>query len=162
MRDKDREKKEKMKGYADKRRNAKESNLSEGDKVLLRQQRINKWTTAFESQPYQVIDKHGNSVLVESPEGVQYKRNTTHVKPFQERESGSEEFEMSATVPEILLEESVLRREKHRLQGKHHRKLIVMDEGQMETLTKQQNVCQSNPQDLCVPDARQKDMEIML
>jgi hypothetical protein len=107
MRDKDREKKKKMKGYADKR-NAKESNLSEGDKVLLRQQRINKWTTEFESQPYQVIDKHGNSVLVESPEGVQYKRNTTHVKPFQERESGSEEIEMSATVPEIPPEESVL------------------------------------------------------
>ena len=39
MRDKDREK-EKMKGYADKRRNAKESNLSEGEKVLLRQQRV--------------------------------------------------------------------------------------------------------------------------
>jgi hypothetical protein len=58
MRDKDREKKEKMKGYADKRRNAKESNLSEGDKVLLKQQRINKWTTAFESQPYQLIDKN--------------------------------------------------------------------------------------------------------
>jgi hypothetical protein len=108
MRDKDREKKEKMKGYADKRRNAKESNLSEGDKVLLKQQRINKWTTTFESQPYQVIDKHGNSVLVESPEGVQYKRNTTHVKPLQERESGSEEIEMSATVPEVPPEESVL------------------------------------------------------
>jgi hypothetical protein len=102
-----RDKEKKEKGYADKRRNAKESNLSEGDKVLLRQQRINKWTTAFESQPYQVIDKHGNSVLVESPEGVQYKRNTTHVKPFQERESGSEKIEMSATVPEIPPEGSV-------------------------------------------------------
>jgi hypothetical protein len=104
--DKDREKKEKIKGYADKRRNAKEINLSERDKVLLRLQR--KWTTAFISQPYQVIDKHGNSVLVESPEGVQYKRNTTHVKPFQERESVSEEIEMSAKVPEIPPEENVL------------------------------------------------------
>ncbi|CAB4021992.1 Hypothetical predicted protein, partial [Paramuricea clavata] len=155
MRDKDREKKEKMKGYAEKRRNAKESNLSEGDKVLLRQQRTNKWTTAFEIQPYQVIDKHGNSVLVESPQGVQYKRNSTHVKAFQEKENGPEEIEMSATVPEIPP-----RREKHRLQGKHHRKVIVMDECQVETLTKQQKLCQSNPQDLCVPDMRQKDMEI--
>ena len=47
-----------------------------------------------------MIAKHGNSVLD--------KINTTHVKPFQERESGSEEIEMSATVPEIPPEESVL------------------------------------------------------
>ena len=46
--------------------------------------------------------------MVELSEGVQYKRNTIHVKPFQERESGSEEIEMSATVPEIPREESVL------------------------------------------------------
>ncbi|CAB4009281.1 Transposon Tf2-6 poly, partial [Paramuricea clavata] len=59
MRDKDREK-EKMKGYADKRRNAKESNLSEGDKVLLKQQRINKWTTTFESQLYQITMRTTN------------------------------------------------------------------------------------------------------
>ena len=49
--------------------------------MLVKQQRVNKWTTAFECQPYQVIEKHGNSVVVESPEGVKYKRNTTHVKP---------------------------------------------------------------------------------
>jgi hypothetical protein len=79
-RDKDREKKEKIQSYADEGRKAKERNLSERDKVLLRQQRINKWTTAFISQPYQVIGKHGNSVLVESPEGDQYERNTTHAK----------------------------------------------------------------------------------
>jgi hypothetical protein len=105
VRDKDREKKEKMKGYADKRRNAEESNLSEGDEVLVRQQCIYKWTTVFENQPYQVINKHGNSVVVESPEGVQYKRNTTQVKPFQEREGGSEGIETSPTAPEA--EESV-------------------------------------------------------
>jgi hypothetical protein len=53
MRDKDREKKAML---CWQKKNAKESNLSEEDKVLLRQQRISKWTTAFESQPYQVID----------------------------------------------------------------------------------------------------------
>ena len=57
-----------------------------GDKVLLKQQRLNKWTTPFESQPYELIDKCGNIVFVESPEGTQYKRNTTHVKLYHERE----------------------------------------------------------------------------
>ena len=66
----------------------------------MKQQHVNKWTTAFECQPYQVIEKHGNSVVVESPKGVQYKRNTTRVKPFQERESGPE-VELTVQVPEI-------------------------------------------------------------
>ena len=53
---------------------------------MLKQPRLNKWTTPFESRPYELIDKCGNSVLVESPEGTQYKRNTTHVKLYHERE----------------------------------------------------------------------------
>ena len=57
-----------------------------GDNVLSRQQRLNKWTTPFESQPYELIDKRGNTVLVESPEGTQCKRNSTHVKLCNERE----------------------------------------------------------------------------
>ena len=48
-----------MKGYADRARNAEENSLVAGDKVF------------FESQPYELIDKCGNSVLVESPEGTQ-------------------------------------------------------------------------------------------
>ena len=57
-----------------------------GDNVLSKQQRLNKWTTPFESQPYELIDKRGNTVLVESPEGTQCKRNSTHVKLCHERE----------------------------------------------------------------------------
>ena len=76
--------------------------------MLVKQQRVNKCTTAFECQPYQVIKKHGNSVVVESPEGVQYKRNTTRVKLFQERESGLEGVKLSAQVPEIHPEEKGL------------------------------------------------------
>ena len=57
-----------------------------GGKVLLKQQRLNKWTTPFESRSYELIDKCGNSVLIESPEGTQYKRITTHVKLYLERE----------------------------------------------------------------------------
>ena len=86
VRDQDREKKSKIKDYADRARNAEENSLVAGEKDFLKQQRLNKWTTPFESQPYELIDKCGNSVLVESPEGTQYKRNTIHVKLYHERE----------------------------------------------------------------------------
>ena len=58
IRDNDKNKKEKMKDYADNRRKAKESDVFEGDKVLVKQQRVDKWTTPFECQRYQVIEKH--------------------------------------------------------------------------------------------------------
>ena len=86
VRDRDRDKKCKMKEYTDRARNAEGNSLVVGDKVLLKQQRLNKWTTPYESRPYELIDKRGNSFLVESPEGTQYKRNTTHVKLYHERE----------------------------------------------------------------------------
>ena len=75
-----------MKDYADRARNAEETSLVAGDKVLLKQQRLNKWTTPFESQSYELIDKCGSSVLVESLKGTQYKRITTDVKLYHERE----------------------------------------------------------------------------
>lgn len=40
-----------MKEYVDKVRNAEESNLSVGDKILLKQPGAKKWTTQFESHP---------------------------------------------------------------------------------------------------------------
>ena len=48
-------------------RNADESNLMAGDKVLLRQlqTRANKWTVQFGTQQYALIDKCGSSVVVE-------------------------------------------------------------------------------------------------
>ena len=67
VRDRDRGKKAKMKDYADRQRYVEESDLMEGDKVLLKQQRVNKWSTSFESQPYEIVEKMGNSVLVKSP-----------------------------------------------------------------------------------------------
>ncbi|CAM1328441.1 Uncharacterised protein r2_g3757 [Pycnogonum litorale] len=56
--------------------------LEEGDKVLLKQSRGNKLTPTFGSEECIVKSKDGNSIVVETPEGVQYKRNSTHVKKF--------------------------------------------------------------------------------
>lgn len=47
VRDGDRDKKCKMKEHADRVRNAEEKSLVAGDKVLLKQQQLNKWTTPF-------------------------------------------------------------------------------------------------------------------
>ena len=43
-------------------------------------------STPFHTVPYTLIEKQGNSCTVESPEGVRYKRNSTHVKKYQKPE----------------------------------------------------------------------------
>ena len=85
VRDRDKESKQKSKIYTDEKRRAKET-IKEGDRVLLRQERENKLTPMFKSQPYEVKSKVGNSIIVKSPEGVQYQRNVTHLKKYHERE----------------------------------------------------------------------------
>ena len=55
----------------DKKRHAECSDLSPGDKVLVKQEKQNKLSIPFAPQPYEVVTKSGNSVIVESPEGVQ-------------------------------------------------------------------------------------------
>ena len=79
VRDHDSERKEKGKMYADCKRNACEHDIQKGAKVLLRQERDNKLSTPFKQVPFTVVQKNGNSVLV-GADGVQYRRNVTHVK----------------------------------------------------------------------------------
>ena len=76
MRDRDGEMKAKAKQYADKKRNVQESDLATGDKLLVKQEHKNKLSTPFAPEPFDVATKIGNSVVVESPEGVQLMRNT--------------------------------------------------------------------------------------
>ena len=83
--------KAKAKQYADKKRNAQESDLAPGDKVLVKQERKNKLSTPFAPEPFDVVTKTGNSVVMESPEGVQLMRNTTHVKKYEETSQNREE-----------------------------------------------------------------------
>ena len=53
----DTNKKETMKVYADKKRNAKISDIKIGDRVYMKQTKINKLSTPFSSKPYTVITK---------------------------------------------------------------------------------------------------------
>ena len=67
IRDRDREMKTKYKMYADQTQLAKISNLSPGEKVLVRQDPTNKLSTIFNPEPFTVIDKQGSRITIESP-----------------------------------------------------------------------------------------------
>ncbi|XP_022792295.1 uncharacterized protein LOC111331444 [Stylophora pistillata] len=86
LQDRDWEKKIKAKIYADERRGAQLNDLQTGNQVLLKKKKSNKLSTKFESEPYEIIEKKGNSVVVQSPEKVQYQRNVTEVKKFTPRD----------------------------------------------------------------------------
>lgn len=81
--DRDTEQKAKSKIYADMRRGARQSEVTVGDTVLLRQDKADKFTTTFNATPHKIISKTGNKVVVESPTGAQYARNTTFVKKYE-------------------------------------------------------------------------------
>ena len=85
--DRDCERKQKGKDYADNRRGACESNLKEGDKVLLQKPKADKLCPSFETTPYEVVNKQGSHVEIKSPVGVRYKRNITHLQRYEEDKS---------------------------------------------------------------------------
>ena len=82
VRDKDSVAKQKGKDYADDRRNAQESGLQQGDRVLLKQSRSSKLDTPFYPEPYKVVDKRGSELTVQSSTGERYRCNVTNVKKF--------------------------------------------------------------------------------
>ena len=55
-----------QKSYADKRRNAKQSNLRVGDFVLVKQEKRNKFTSRFNDAPYKIIECKGTRITAEN------------------------------------------------------------------------------------------------
>ena len=80
--DRDAERKAKSKAYADIHRRASPSSIELSDEVLVQQDKTKKLSTAFNSNPFKVVSKTGNSLVVESPTGNQYSSNTSHVKQY--------------------------------------------------------------------------------
>ena len=76
-RDQDAEKKQRGAEAANRR--AAESDVAEGDKVLLLQRKQNKLSTTYDPDPYNVISKKGDLVVIERGD-TQLKRNVGHVK----------------------------------------------------------------------------------
>ena len=82
VRDRDAERKQLAKDYADRRNHAKDRDVNVGDEVLLERKKENKLSPSYESEPYKVTGRHGDQVVLQSPQGVEYKRNLQHVKPL--------------------------------------------------------------------------------
>ena len=81
-RDRDTQKKQANKDYVDKMLHAKERDVREGDLVLLEQKRQNKLSSSYEKEPYGVMTRYGDQVVLRSSNGGEYRRNMQHIKPF--------------------------------------------------------------------------------
>ncbi|XP_054757939.2 uncharacterized protein K02A2.6-like [Lytechinus pictus] len=99
VRDRDATGKQKNKVYIDQKRGAKEREFHVGEEVLLKQTKIDKTSTPFHTEPYKLIEKSGNSVVVESSEGVRYKRNSTHIQKYNRPDSEKDEHEDNSKTP---------------------------------------------------------------
>ena len=100
VQDRDAEQKAKTKAYADDRRGAQYSEVIVGDEVLVRQEKTNKLSTPFNPTPHTVIRKKGSGLIVESPSGAQYSRNTSHVKKYISEPLTTEMVEGELEAPE--------------------------------------------------------------
>lgn len=103
VKDRDAEKKEKGKIYADNKRNAVESTTQAGDRVLLREEKKNKLSASFNSDPFRVVKKNGHSFLIQADSGVQYKRNITHGKKLLTPDVNEKESTRESTVQESFI-----------------------------------------------------------
>ena len=59
-----------MKKKADARKNVKESVISEGDLILIRQMQRNKTVSPFDPRPYLVIQRNGSQIVAQREEKV--------------------------------------------------------------------------------------------
>ena len=85
---KDREKKEKMKEYADGKRNAKDSEIEEQDTVLVKNLWKNdKLSPNWLNEKFKVIKVYRKSALLENERGNRYYRNKAHLKKYYENET---------------------------------------------------------------------------
>jgi len=82
IRAQDKTNKEKKAKYGDKRRMAQPSDIREEDLVLMQQRRQHKLDTTFKPQLYMVISRKGSEVTIESPDGVQCRRNVAHLRKY--------------------------------------------------------------------------------
>ena len=74
VRDKYAELKGLSKMHAEDRKGARYTNVDQGNEELVRQDKVNKFSTSFNPSPCVVVRKSGNSLVAESPDGVQYSR----------------------------------------------------------------------------------------
>ncbi|PFX15319.1 Uncharacterized protein K02A2.6 [Stylophora pistillata] len=82
LRERDAHVKLRQKEYADRTRGAKQSDIQEGDKVLLKQTHKNKLSPNYEPESYIVTQKDGNAVVLQDTNGNNKMHNIAHMKKF--------------------------------------------------------------------------------
>ena len=90
--DKEEKEKEKEKKYTDAKRKAKTRNLQVGDKVLVTQKHKNKFSTKFCPDPMEIIQVNGTQIVLKDKNGLQHRRNSSHVKQNRENPEVEEEI----------------------------------------------------------------------
>ena len=118
------------KEYADSKRGATNSSLAPGDKVLLRNTKASgKLTPNFESTPYTVLTKEGNEVMVESEDGVAYRRDSSFVKPYHPQADGTPTADIALENQEVETQKIETRdaRPSHTIRPPERFKDFVMD-----------------------------------
>ncbi|CAC5356773.1 unnamed protein product [Mytilus coruscus] len=80
IRETDKRKNDKMKNYADTRRNAESSDLKIGDTVLVRQDKQNKLSTPYNSNPYKIVERNGTMLTAKRDDGHMITRNSSFYK----------------------------------------------------------------------------------
>ena len=106
FRDRDREQKQKSQDYTNIHRRASSDSVGEGDTVILKQSIRNKLTTPFAPKQYMIVQRHDNQVTVKDVDGVQSRRNNTHVKKFRNPSDGENDLNVSESSEQSVLDES--------------------------------------------------------
>ena len=104
VRDRDRVIKFNAKESRDKRIGAKESSLPIGDEVWMKNLvPQNKLDTAFLPTPARVVERHENSLVLETPDGQIFRRNTSHVKQAnQSSQQSDQEVAIESETPRAI------------------------------------------------------------
>ena len=68
-------------------------NLQVGDKVLVTQKHKNKFSTKFFPDPMEIIQIHGTQIVLKEKNGIQHRRNASHVKLYREDPDAEEELQ---------------------------------------------------------------------
>ena len=108
--------KEKMKEYADKCSNTKSTDLSVGDKVLIKQPKQNKMSTPFKPEPLQITHKKGSMITAQNGERTVTRNSSffkklpsnipVHPVPNDEEEQSTPYIEAPETVEPVERVES--------------------------------------------------------
>ena len=110
-RDRDTQKKQANRDYVEKKFNVKERDVREGDLVLLEHKRQNKLSSSYEKEPYEVMTRYGDQVVLRSSNRGEYRRNMQHIKPFNcpdheraasQSELGSASATASASATQVM------------------------------------------------------------